>query len=49
MYGSHNLGNGKKEIYGAIEICKTIEKELGISVSREPAENWAWVEKAAKW
>lgn len=49
MYGSHNLGNGKEQIDGAIAICRTIEKELAISVSREPAENWAWVDKAADW
>lgn len=49
MYGSHNLGNGKEEIYGAIAICDAIEKQLGIKVNREPKENWAWTAKAEKW
>lgn len=49
MYGSHNLGNGKEEIQGAIAICKAIEKELGIKVNREPEENWAWTAKAEQW
>lgn len=49
MYGSHNLGNDKEQIDGAIAICRTIEKELAICVSREPAENWAWVDETAKW
>lgn len=49
MYGSHNLGNGKEEIYGAIAICDAIEKQLGIYVNREPKENWTWTAKAEKW
>ena len=49
MYGSHNLGNGKAEIHGAINICNEIEKRLGIKVNREPAENWTWISKADKW
>lgn len=48
MYGSHNLGNGKEEIYGAINICKAIEQELDIKVSRDP-KNWEWIAKAEKW
>lgn len=49
MYGSHNLGNSKEEIYGAISICEAIEERLSIKVNREPAENWAWTAKAEKW
>lgn len=49
MYGSRNLGNGKEQINGAIAICKIIERELAISVYREPAENWAWVDQAGNW
>ncbi|SMY20868.1 unnamed protein product [Zymoseptoria tritici ST99CH_1A5] len=49
MYGSHNLGNGKEEIFGAIAICQAIEERLGIEVNREPKENWAWTAKAEKW
>jgi hypothetical protein len=49
MYGSHNLGNDKEHIYGAIAICGAIEKQLGINVNREPKENWAWTAKAEKW
>ena len=48
MYGSHNLGNGKAEIYGVIKICDAIENELGIEVVREP-KNWEWIAKAEKW
>ncbi|EME49039.1 hypothetical protein DOTSEDRAFT_58303 [Dothistroma septosporum NZE10] len=48
MYGSHNLGNSKDEIFGAINICKLIEQQLGIVVNREPAENWSWTAKAEK-
>ncbi|KAI5359302.1 hypothetical protein Slin14017_G102040 [Septoria linicola] len=49
MYGSHNLGNGKAEIYGAINICHEIEKRLSIKVNREPEEHWGWVSKAYTW
>ncbi|KAF2168719.1 hypothetical protein M409DRAFT_65144 [Zasmidium cellare ATCC 36951] len=49
MYGSHNLGNGKAEIQGAVKICDTIEETLDIKVNRAPAENWSWLAKAEKW
>ena len=48
MYGSHNLGNGKAEIYGAVHICQAIEEELNIHVNRDP-KNWDWISKADKW
>lgn len=48
MYGSHNLGNGKVEIHGAIDICNAIEKELGLNVARGQGE-WDWIAKADKW
>ncbi|KAK4499730.1 hypothetical protein PRZ48_007916 [Zasmidium cellare] len=49
MYGSHNLGNGKAEIQGAINLCNDIEEKLGIQINRTPAENWTWLAKAEKW
>jgi len=49
MYGSHNLGNGKEEIQGAVRICTIIEKHLDIHVNRTPEENWAWLSKSEKW
>lgn len=49
MYGCRNLGNGKAEIYGAMNVCNEIEKRLGIKVNREPEENWTWVSKAYAW
>lgn len=49
MYGSHNLGNGKAEIQGAINLCNDIEDKLGIQINRQPAENWSWLAKAEKW
>lgn len=48
-YGCRNLGNGKAEIYGAMNVCNEIEKRLGIKVNREPEENWTWVSKAYAW
>lgn len=49
MYGSHNLGNGKAEIEGAINICNDIEEELKIPDRRQPKENWTWITKASRW
>lgn len=49
MYGCHNLGNGKAEIHGAVDICNKIEEALDIHVNRSPAEHWDWIQKADKW
>lgn len=48
MYGSHNLGNTKAEIKGAIAICDAIEAGLEAKIDRSGTE-WAWLAKADGW
>lgn len=49
MYGAHNLGNGKAEIHGVLNICLEIERRLELKINRNPSENWKWIMKADQW
>ena len=49
MYGSRNLGNGRKEIEGVTELCQAVASVLGIEMQREGTEQWAFLEKLKSW
>jgi hypothetical protein len=45
MYGSRNLGNGRKEVEGVVAICHAISDVLGAEMRRAGTEEWAFLEK----
>ena len=49
MYGSRNLGNGKREVEGVVALCHAIADALGIDMCREGLDEWAFLDKIKSW
>jgi hypothetical protein len=49
MYGSRNLGNGRKEVEGVVALCHAISDVLGVEMRRAGTEEWAFLEKLKSW
>lgn len=49
LYGSRNLGNGRKEIEGIMSLSHAIAEVLGVEMQREGKEEWAFLEKLKSW
>ena len=49
MYGSRYLGNGKKEVEGAVVLCHASSVVLGMEVRRSGTEEWVFLEKLKSW
>lgn len=49
MYGSRNLGNGRKDVEGVMALCQGIASVLGVEMQREGIEEWAFLDKLKSW
>jgi hypothetical protein len=49
MYGSRNLGNGRKEVEGVVALCHAIADVLDVEMQREGTEEWAFLQKLKSW
>lgn len=49
MYGSRNLGNGRQEIEGVTALCHAIANALGLDMTREGTDEWAFIQKLKSW